>query len=233
MFGKKDIIRGSILAGIVIIVYNVLAFVVPFAHTGTFWVSYAFTWVAFLFGFGTIAYSFSNGADAKNWFYGFPVAKAGAVYLIAQLIIGLLGMLLAKWMLTWIWVVVTVIPLIIAVFRVIGADSTRDEIQRMDEKLVKDVKNIRSLQSKSATLSGLCEDKETASLLESLAEKFKYSDPVSCDESLKLENELEELLSEIEKAIVDDCLGDVSKLCKKVTVSLNERNRICKLNKGK
>ena len=233
MFGKKDIVRGSLLAGVTIVFYNILAFVIPFAHTGTFWISYVFTWIAFIVGFGSIAYSFSNGADAKNWFYGFPVAKAGAVYLIAQLVIGFIGMALAKWMLTWIWLIISVIPLVVAVFWIVSADSTRDEIKRMDEKLAVDVQNMRALQSKSASLSALCDNKDVATELTKLAEKFKYSDPVSGETTKKLENDLEQLLSEIEKAIVDNSFDDVSALCKKATITLNERNRICKLNKGR
>ena len=231
MTDKKSIIRGGLLAGVLIIVYNILAFVIPFAHTGTFWLSYVFTWIAFIVGFGSVAYSFSNGADAKNWFYGFPVAKAGVVYLIVQLIIGFVGMALAKWMITWIWLVISVIPLVVAIFWIVSADTTRDEIKRMDEKLAVDVKKMRALQSKSASLSSLCDNKEITTQLNALAEKFKFSDPVSSESTEKLELDLEQLLFEIEKAIVDNSLEDISALCKKATITLNERNRICKLNK--
>ena len=56
MFCNKNIIRCLILAGVTIIFYNILVFVIPFTRTSTFWVSYVFTWIALLVGFMSIAY---------------------------------------------------------------------------------------------------------------------------------------------------------------------------------
>ena len=219
MFDKKDIVRGGIIAGTIVVFYNILAFLIPFEHTGTFWLSYAFTWLAFVVSFGSIGYSFSNGADAKNWFYGFPVAKAGATYLVVQFVLGFVGMIFADYILTWIWLIILVIPLVIAVISITAADSTRDEIKRMDEKLATDVHNIRALQSKSSFLPTLCSDSALTAELEDLAEKFRYSDPVSSKYTMKLECDLFNLLVDIEAAIVDNQAADVSALCKKDDLS--------------
>ena len=131
------------------------------------------------------------------------------------------------------WLIVSAIPLVVAVFCIVSADSTRDEIKRMDKKLAVDVQNMRALQSKSASLSALCDNKDVASELIKLAEKFKYSDPVSSEATKKLELDLERILSEIETAVVGNSLNDISALCKKATITLGERDRICKLHKGR
>lgn len=233
MFCNKNIIRCLILAGVTIIFYNILVFVIPFTRTSTFWVSYVFTWIALVVGFMSIAYSFSKGADAKNWFYGFPIAKAGSVYLILQFILGLIGMIFAKLIFTWLWLVVSIIPLGIAIFWIIISASARDDIQCMDEKFTTNISNMRSLQSKSAALVSLSNNEIISSELIRLAEKFKYSDIVSCEATEKLEFDLEQLLFEIETAIINNSFDDVDSLCKKTTIMLNERNRICKLNKGR
>ena len=233
MATNKNIVRGGIIAGVLVVVYNILAFAIPFVHSATFWLSYGFTWLAFIIGFIAIAYSFSHGKDAKSWFYGFPVAKAGVVYIIVQLIIGFIGMILAQWMITWIWLIVSVIPLVIAIVWIISADTTRDEIKRMDEKLAIDVKNIRSLQSKAASLASLSNNKEITVQLEALSEKFRFSDPVSSEHTNKIEMDLEQLLIEIENAIIDNSFDDITALCNKTIITLNERNRICKLYKGR
>ena len=45
---KKDITRGIIGLGVLLVLYILIAFLVPFAHTATFWISFVFTLIALL-----------------------------------------------------------------------------------------------------------------------------------------------------------------------------------------
>ena len=40
---KKDTIRAIVVAAITFVIYNLIAFVIPFVHTAAFWISYGFT----------------------------------------------------------------------------------------------------------------------------------------------------------------------------------------------
>ena len=44
---KKDTIRGIIALTVVLALYILIAFLIPFVHTAVFWVSFVFTLIAF------------------------------------------------------------------------------------------------------------------------------------------------------------------------------------------
>ena len=90
---------------------------------------------------------------------------------------------------------------------------------------------MRNLQSMSVTLVGLCANEETKKIMRNVADEFKYSDPVSSEQTQNIESELQSQMDEIQKAIVDEDNEAVKILCKRMLVCLAERNRICKLNK--
>ena len=98
-------------------------------------------------------------------------------------------------------------------------------------KLKKNLNNMRNLQSMSVTLVGLCANEETKKIMQNVADEFKYSDPVSSEQTQNIESELQSQMNEIQKAIVDEDDEAVKVLGKRILVSLTERNRVCRLNK--
>ena len=67
--------------------------------------------------------------------------------------------------------------------------------------------------------------------LDALAEKFRFSDPVSSDATSEAEAGLSAMMDELQAALVDCDGTSVSLLNAKIGAALNERNRLCKLNK--
>ena len=90
-------IRWGIGLGVVLVLYILIAFLIPFAHTATFWVSFLFTLIAFGVVAASIYIAFIKDPDAKSRFYGFPIAKIGVIYGVVQLVTGLVFMALAAW----------------------------------------------------------------------------------------------------------------------------------------
>ena len=224
---KKDTIRGIAALGILLILYILIVFLIPFVKTTVFWVSFVFTLIAF----GVVAVSlyiaFVKNPDAKSKFYGFPIAKIGVIYGAAQLLVGLLFMALGKWAPVWLAVLVYAIALGAAVIGLISADAVREEIQRQDNKLKKDVSFMRNLQSKVNQMATQCAAPE----LRQFAEDIRYSDPVSSDALTDIERELAAAVEELQAAVVDGDSESVAQLCRKASATLAERNRLCKLNK--
>ena len=224
---KKDTIRGIAALGILLILYILIVFLIPFVKTTVFWVSFVFTLIAF----GVVAVSlyiaFVKNPDAKSKFYGFPIAKIGVIYGAAQLLVGLLFMALGKWAPVWLAVLVYAIALGAAVIGLISADAVREEIQRQDNKLKKDVSFMRNLQSKVNQMATQCAAPE----LRQFAEDIRYSDPVSSDALTDIERELAAAVEELQAAVVDGDGESVAQLCRKASAVLSERNRLCKLNK--
>ena len=101
----------------------------------------------------------------------------------------------------------------------------------MDEKLKKDVTVMRGLQSKVLQMKDQCEDLEANRAVSGLAESLRYSDPVSSDALREAERDLSAAIDELQSAVVDGDHEAVKQLCRKAKGLLDERNRLCKLNK--
>lgn len=228
--GKNEI-RGYIVDGIIFVLFTVIAFAPPFTRTGSFWLGYVFGVIAIAYQIYVFKISFQKGPDAKSKFYGFPIAKIGVMYLAAQLIVSLLEMILAKHIPVWVGVVINAILLGLALIGCITADIMRDEIVRQDVNIKTDVKNMRVLQSQTASFVTMCQNTDIKRILQDLADEFKYSDPVTSENTKEIEIELKFLVSEIQRALVDGDMKVVEGFCMRTKVSLAERNRVCKLGK--
>ena len=225
---KKDTIRWILGLSVLFVLYILVAFLLPFVHTATYWVSFIFTLVAFAVVAASMYIAFVQNPDAKSRFYGFPIAKISASYGIVQLVAGILFMALAKVVPTWVAILVYAIALGVAVIGLISADAVVSEIHAQDVKLKKDVSLMRSLQSKVNQIAAQSENAD----VKALADEFRYSDPVSNDAIADAEADLAAAVDELQSAYVDGDSEAVAKLCRKASALLAERNRLCKLNKN-
>lgn len=228
---KKDVVRGVLSLAVLLVVYNLIVFLIPFHKNSVFWASYGFTLVAFLVTAAAFYIAFFKKTDAKSRFYGFPIAKIGVGYGAVQLVLGLVFMALGKWIPGWAAVLVSAVCLGIALVGLISADAAAETVQVQDEKLKKDVSLMRSLSSKLNRLAGQCEDRDTADAVKKLAEEMRYSDPVSSEALAEVEAELSAVVEELQQAVGNGENAAVRQLCRKVTVTLTERNRLCRMNK--
>lgn len=227
---KKNSVRGYIALAILFVVYSVIAFVAPFQKAAViFWLAYIFGVIAIASQLYIFKIAFS-GEDVKSKFYGFPIARVGIIYLTVQIVLSMIEMALADIMPIWIAIILNVVIAALASLGCIAADAMKDEIERQDVRLKKDVSNMRALQSQSSTLVSQSND-TVKKVVQDLADEFKYSDPVTCDQSVQIENELANMMNELQNAIIDNDDISVIDLCKKATGVLAERNRVCKLNK--
>ena len=227
----KNTIRWIIGLGVLLVLYILIAFLIPFVKTATFWVSFVFTLIAFGVVVASIYIAFIKNPDAKSKFYGFPIAKIGVIYGTVQLVAGILFMALAAYVPAWLAVLVYAIALGAAVIGLISADAVVEEIHVQDRKLRTDVALMRGLQSKVNQMATQCDDSNAAASVKNLAEELRYSDPVSSDALVEIEADLTSTIDELQSAIIDGDITAISQLCRKASAVLTERNRLCKLNK--
>ena len=174
---------------------------------------------------------YSKGDGIRSKFYGWPIARVGVVYMAAQLVLSLVFMALSKWVPTWAALVLYAILLGAAAVGFIAVEATRDDIERQDVKLKKDVRRMRALQSKAASLVEQCDDSATKAVLEQLSDMLHYSDPVSNETTVALEDELVNYVDELQNALTQGEFETVTGLCKKTMPILTQRNQLCKQNK--
>ena len=223
--------KGVLVLVLLFVVYTLIVLAVPFAKGGMFWLTYLFTAAAFGVQVYVFKLSFEKEARAKSKFYGFPIARVGVLYLAVQIVLGMVFMALAAVAPVWLALVLYLALLAAAAVGVIATDSIRDEVERQDTQLKKDVATMRALQSKAAALPARCEDTTAKAALEKLAEEFRYSDPVSAPALADLETDMAAIMEELSAAVTDGDNAAVLALCKKISATLAERNRLCKLNK--
>ena len=230
---SKNAKRFLIIIGLSLVAFNVIAFVVPFSRTAVFWIGYGFGMLAILAQIIVIKLAFDGAESIRSKFYGFPIARIGVIYLIAQVLLSIVAMALGMIILPWIPAVLFTVMLVAAAAGLVSADAVRDEVERQDEKIVKDVSRMRSLQSKMNVLISQSDvSGELKTELDKLADSIKYSDPVSSSATEQIEDELNFNIEELQKAIVDGENESALTICKKTSGILAERNRLCKLNKN-
>lgn len=225
---KKGTIRAIAVAAIMLIVYNLVVFLIPFVKNGTFWVSYGFTIAAFILVAASIYIAFIRNPDAKSRFYGFPIARIGIVYGFVHLVLALLAMGFAVWVPWWAAAVIFAIGLGIASVGLICAEVVVDEISNLDEQLKNNVSVMRALQSKVRQIAAMSD----IAGIKALAEEFRYSDPVSNDAIADAEADLSAAVDELQAAVTEGDNTSAEVLCRKTAALLAERNRLCKLNKA-
>ena len=219
--------------GVVLVVYNVLAFALPFPKTAVFAVSYLFTTIAILAQIYVIRTAFYRGEGVKSKFYGFPIAKLGVIYLAVQLIAGLVFMALGLIVPVWLPLALYVVLLGIAAAGFVAADAARDEVVRQEVKLEKDVSRMREFQAKGRVLVALNQVSEAARPLEKLAEDLRFSDPVSSEALTEIEDQLAECLAQLQGAVSAQKTEQILSVCQEAERILAERNQLCKLSKAK
>jgi len=225
--------RQLLICAIGLVCFLALVFLIPFPRTAAFWVSFVFTLIAIAAQGYVFKIAFEKGEPLKSKFYGFPIAKIGVTYLIVQLAICfiVMGVGFAVKVPVWIALLLCILILGVAAVGLIAADIMREEVERQDVQLKKDVQAMRALQSKAAALADGCNEEVLKGKLQALSEKFCFSDPVSSDAVAAAEQDLTGLLDELQSAVLEGDLESAQQLISKTEATLAERNRLCKLNK--
>ena len=228
---KKSNVRFGIILAILLIIYHLLVFVIPFEHNSIFWLSYGFTFDAFVVATVAFLIAFRSGKSVASKFYGFPIAKVGIFYLAVQIVMCFIFMALSQYTPVWLGVLVYAISLGAAIIGLVAVDTVRDHIEAQDFKHTENVSVMRSAQSKVNQMVAQCNNSESASIVKAFAEELRYSDPVSSPALIEVETDLCTTIDELQEAVVNSDDISIKQLCQKAMAALNERNHLCKLYK--
>lgn len=221
---KNNIKKAYMALGIAFIVFNVIAFVVPMVKTKTFWIAYAFTIVAFALQVAVWNTAFKADDALKSKYLGIPIVYVGILYLVLQ-IIAFAVFFAFPVIPSWIAVIACVLILGLSAICLIGTDAARNEIKRVEEKVTQKVFYIRQLQTDVEMLAEQEQNPETKAALTELAEKIRYSDPMSSEELADIEEKINNTLTELKSAT------DKTAIITKFNSLLTERNKKIKLMK--
>lgn len=221
---KKNSSKGYFILGILFILVSIIAFAVPAAKTAAFWISYAFTVIAFAAQIIIWKAALGRSESLKSKFLGFSVVHIGIVYLVVQ-IIALIIFLFIPTLPIWSAVIVCAVVAGVSAACMIASNVGRDEIERVSAKVREKAFYIKQLQADVELLASAETDATTKSALMQLAEKIRYSDPMSDGQLADIENRITEKIAELKAST------DKTKIINELTSLLDERNKKIKILK--
>ena len=217
---KKNNFVSYLALGIVFALFNVIAFVIPTDKTATFWTAYVFSIIAFAVQIPLWKIALSKKDTLKSKFLGIPVIHVGITYLIIQLVAFAVFMIFPT-LPAWLTVVVCAIILAISALCAVAGQAGANEINRVEEKIKVKRAFIQVLLVDIEMLVESEADVETKAALKKLAEKVRFSDPMSHEMLGELESRISNKVEEIKTA--ENKIDAI----KEVELLLIERNKKC------
>lgn len=219
---KKNSSKSYFILSILFILVGVIAFAVPTAKTAAFWISYAFTVIAFAAQIIIWKAALGRSESLKSKFLGLPVLHIGIVYLVVQ-VVALIVFLSIPTLPIWSAVVACAVIAGVSAVCMIASDVGRSEIERVSAKVQEKTFYIKQLQADVELLAGAETDTATKSALAQLAEKIRYSDPMSDEQVADIEDRITAKIAELKSST------DKTEIINELNSLLDERNRKCKL----
>lgn len=230
---SKNTLRVLMFAGILLVCFNVISFVIPLEKNSTFWIGYVFGMLAILLQLVVMKVAFKGAESIRSKLYGLPIVRIGIIYGVCQILLSFAVMALSPYIPLWIPIIVFTLMLAAASSGCIAADAVRDTIEIQDANLIRDVAVMRNIQSQMDLLASQTDSfGPLGKAVSDLNDDIKYSDPVSGKATAEFENELEGLVGKLQKAVADGENEEALALCKRAKYILAERNRVCKLTKN-
>lgn len=214
------------IATICLVLFNVTAFLLPFAHTINFWLGYCFATVSVLLLLFAVFFASTEG-DLKATFLNFPIINIAWIYFVLQISFAFWQMSNPLFPYTLALVgdsVLLGLFLILAIAAFIG----KRDVAKIDEKISTKVFYIKNLQADVELLETA--DQTIATAINDLAESIHFSDPMSHSGLAAIENKLENKV-EMLKVEINNPEAAIS-LCDEIQSLLKERNSKAKLLKG-
>ena len=215
---------GYFILSIAFVIVSVVAFAIPTSKTTSFWVAYIFTFIAFVAQALIWNIGFKDNTPLKSKYLGIPLVRVGYIYLVLQLVA--LAVLVAYPVLpVWVTIIINALIICISVICMISGEIGRAIINKVEEKAQSKISYIREIQADIEIAAERESDSAIKQKILKLAEKARYSDPISSDELSELEKRISDNVKELNNA------DDKSAIVDEIELLLLERNKKCKIFK--
>ena len=233
----KKIVKLVIIVLVTFALFVLLSLMIPFERSNVFWLSFAFGLAALASQIYVFYTAYKSDHPVKSRFYGYPIMRVGLVYMYIQIPLSFIFMALgfAQFDVDEIFWIPLTIYLILLGFFIVGLLSTemvRDKIEAQDDALKAKTSAIRALSGKMANVTAMCADPTAKRAVNELAEKIRYSDPMSSEATEGLDRSLFASVNELRDAVAAGNYDAAVRLCGSIEATLAERNRLCKMTKS-
>lgn len=215
-----------IIALIILVVFSIMAFLLPVKHSVLFWLGYSFTIYATLFLLAIILITL-NKPSLNDKFHGLPIVNLAWTYFIIQLVLSIWQITGFEAPYTYAIIANTTLAAIFIILTILTY-AAGTEILRIEKKVDEKIFFIQNLQTDIELLSS--NDKNLSKALKNLSETVRFSDPMSHSQLSAVENIIIEKTDLLQKTIAN---VDISlTLCDEIQKLFAERNKKCKILKN-
>ena len=220
---------------IILLIYIMIFLVVPFSKNESSWISFAFTIVAILFSLLVSKIAFKDSKKSLSVLYAYPVFRIGFVYMLIQLVIGSVVSIIGCWyeVSYWIPLVVYMCLLGIVVILIILADNTRDMVEDIGVKTLKDTCKFDTIKMEMDIIEKTCAADLLESELRELAREIRFSDPVSSDMTKNLEESIQDEVRKLKDIVISQDKAGIKEKSVYIRNLVIERNNVCLHSKNK
>lgn len=223
-----------VIAGITMIVFNVILFVIPFRKTATVWISDVAVILALAAQIPISDMVFKKKNNTKNRVYGWPTIRVGIRYLVAIMISAIALIVLSgniQKFPVWIAIVTYALLYTAAVVGLITSASIGNYIEQQDVKMEEETHFMRKLYAEMEALEKSISNKEISEIIKNLTEKIRFSDPVSCTEIFEQEGMIYATFGDLRESVKKENTDEIKSISHKFEEQLETRNSMCKFAK--
>ena len=218
------------------VLFNAITFLIPnevFGVTrfdkGVFWIAYALITLSFIAQLIT-AYKFIKDDSNEKMFLNIPLLRTGYMAIIVSLIVGMVFMIFPV-LPAWIGAVVCLLIAGYFVIACVKASAVANIVADIDAKVKTKTAFIRMAIVEAENILARATTTEIKVEIKKVYEALKYSDPMSNPALDDIEQDIDNGLKELKKAVTDSNVTKVEEISARLLLNVKERNSKCKLLK--
>ena len=218
------------------VLFNAITFLIPNEVFGitrfdkvVFWIAYALITVSFIAQLIT-AYKFIKADSNEKTFLNIPLLQTGYIAIIVSALVGLVFMIFPA-IPVWIGAVVCLLVAGYFVIACVNASTVANVVADIDVKVKTKTAFMRMAVVEAENILARTTTNEIKSEAKKVYEALKYSDPMSNPALDNIEQEIDNGLKELKKAVIDNDCVKVLNIVANLLLYIKERNNKCKLLK--
>ena len=227
---KKNTIILGIISGIVFMLYNIIVFTFVGEKSPIFWSAYIFTSLAFMAQVIAFSILYKKDATIKDVFLGIPLTIISFLYLLIQVVVGLIFFIAPDISLSVTNVVQIVILTAYMIFAV-SALMAKDVVKNISDKSKQKVHFVKLLEDDVISLQSRIKEPELQTKLNLLGELIRFSDPMSHPTLSLLEQNISRKVVFLTEKVQSGATNEIHLIIDEIASLMEERNRKCKLLK--
>ena len=228
---KKSIAPIAGVLGVIIVAFNIITFVSAKEFSANFWSGYSFitlSWLCLVI----VSLVIGNRKDYTGYglFLSTPIIVISMIYLLFELIAGIMIMIIADFSFRA-SIVIQVIIFALYLILLFGLSLYKGMASQKLKERTSEASFIKPFIMQIENAKSRCKNTLLKQKLTEIGDLVKYSDPVSSIATADTEVRINELFSQVSEDLYKEEKTVAVSVCDEIIILLNQRNALCAANK--